>query len=198
MIKVLNTPKLSKNFTLSEFVCPDGNREVIIIDELVKRLQALRDVLEKPVRLVSGYRSKSYNKKIGGAKNSQHLYGNAADIKVSGIHPADVAKAAELVGFRGIGIYTHNGNNFTHVDLRGKTTYWKDSKSGKLVNMKMIEGYTKEYSLPKTTDTIIIEKERLIEKQVQVIKRHEERFKSVFELAQKILNLKGKENDHAE
>ena len=43
---------------------------------------------EEPIRINSGYRSPQLNKKIGGAANSNHLTGCAADIKVSGMEQA--------------------------------------------------------------------------------------------------------------
>ena len=45
------------------------------------KLEALRTRLgDKPLIVTSGFRSRSCNAKVGGATNSQHLYGNAADI----------------------------------------------------------------------------------------------------------------------
>ncbi len=49
-------------------------------------LQPLRDKLGKPIKVTSGFRCPELNahKDIGGAKNSQHTRGEAADIKVDG------------------------------------------------------------------------------------------------------------------
>ena len=46
----------------------------------VNVLQPLRDALNSPVNLNSGYRCPSLNQAIGGARNSQHMTGHAADI----------------------------------------------------------------------------------------------------------------------
>lgn len=46
----------------------------------VNILQPLRDALNSPVNLNSGYRCPSLNQAIGGARNSQHMTGHAADI----------------------------------------------------------------------------------------------------------------------
>ena len=43
-------------------------------------LQPLRDGLNKPIGVNCGYRSPAVNKAVGGAENSQHLYGQASDI----------------------------------------------------------------------------------------------------------------------
>ena len=44
-------------------------------------LQPLRDHLGKPVVINSGFRSQAVNMAVGGANNSQHMKGEAADIK---------------------------------------------------------------------------------------------------------------------
>lgn len=134
MYKALNNIKLSKNFRLKEFMCKEGKQEVLIADGLVEKLQALRDYLNKPITIVSAYRSPVYNRKINGSSKSQHIHGRAVDIKVSGISTEEVAKAAIKLGFKGIGIY----DTFTHVDIREKLVnkvgrkydYW-DMRTGK-------------------------------------------------------------------
>jgi len=138
MYSVLNDFNLSKNFKLSEFVCKDGSGKVIVVPALIEKLQALRDKLGKPVTVVSGYRTEAYNKLCGGAPQSQHLDGDAADIKVAGATPLQVALLAESVGFTGIGIYTHDGNYFTHVDVRPYKSYWKDAAGHGLISIKSL------------------------------------------------------------
>ena len=91
--------KLSKNFKYEE-LCHSGvaerkglrNRpktkeeERVVIENLkalcMEVLQPLRDYLEKPVVISSGYRSEEVNRMVGGVKGSQHLKGEAADIHV--------------------------------------------------------------------------------------------------------------------
>ena len=53
----------------------------------VKILQPLRDAWQRPIIVTSGYRSPALNKALGGARNSQHLMGQAADICAT--DPAD-------------------------------------------------------------------------------------------------------------
>ena len=137
MFKVLADIQLSKNFKLSEFRCNDGNNEVMIAPGLVEKLQALRDVLGKGIRIAAGYRSPTHNKKVGGSPNSRHLTGQAVDIKVTGVHPLDVAKAAEKIGFTGIGVYRYNGQMFTHLDVRPTKSYWCDLPNSK--NLKAVK-----------------------------------------------------------
>ena len=87
-------------------------------------LQKIRDHFGKAVVINSAYRNAQYNKKVDGATYSQHLYGTAADIKITGVKPADVAAYAEtlLPNTGGIGIYS----TFTHVDVRADKARWKE------------------------------------------------------------------------
>ena len=114
--------KLSKNFQVSEFACNDGSDVVFVSPELVVILQAIRSHFNKPVTINSGYRTPEYNKKVGGATQSQHLYGTAADIAVSRVSPKDVAAFAETLLYNrgGIGIYA----GFTHIDTREIKSRW--------------------------------------------------------------------------
>lgn len=126
MIKVLRVSdgdvRLSLNFRSYEFKCKDGDDLILIADELVERLQALRDHLGKPININSAYRTLSHNSKptVGGQRRSPHMAGLAADIKCPDVSPAEVAKAAESVGFRGIGLY----DTFVHVDVAARRSCW--------------------------------------------------------------------------
>ena len=84
---------LSKNYSLNE-MCRSNTARVkglpnVPNAEQVKNLQQLcenvlqplRDHLGKPVVINSGFRSQAVNMAVGGAKNSQHMKGEAADIK---------------------------------------------------------------------------------------------------------------------
>ena len=117
------TKALSTNFKVKEFACKDGSDVIFISDGLVQVLQAIRSHFGKPVTINSAYRTPAYNKKVGGATYSQHQYGVAADIVVSGVSPKDVAAYAEtlLPNTGGIGIYS----TFTHVDVRKVKSRWK-------------------------------------------------------------------------
>lgn len=110
--------QLSPNFNEWEFRCGLGQPccgRVILHPVLVQRLQMLRDRLGRPITINSGYRCPAYNQRIGGAPQSLHMQGMAADIVVAGVPPVQVAAAAEQVGFGGIKAYT--GMGFTHVDI---------------------------------------------------------------------------------
>ena len=114
--------KVSTNFRVREFACQDGSDVVIIADKLVNILQAIRNHFGQPITITSGYRTISHNKKVGGEDYSQHIYGMAADIQVTGVSPSDVADYAErlLPGTGGVGRY----KDFTHVDVRSAKSRW--------------------------------------------------------------------------
>jgi hypothetical protein len=75
---------MTKNFQLSEFACNDGTpvppELVTNCSQLAEQLQVLRDELKESITINSGYRSKAWNKKVGGKPNSMHLQAKAADI----------------------------------------------------------------------------------------------------------------------
>lgn len=108
--------KIAVNFAVKEFACKDGSRMVIIHPALAKYLQMARDHFGKPLIINSGFRTATHNAKVGGASNSQHLYGTAADVYIPGVSVLDLYNyfcsiAGETCG---IGIY----DNFVHFDVR--------------------------------------------------------------------------------
>lgn len=87
--------KLTKNFTLEElYQSATATRRGINnfppenvkkqITELAVLLQKIRDKYGFPIRVNSGYRCPQLNTIVGGAKTSQHLQGQAADIVATG------------------------------------------------------------------------------------------------------------------
>ncbi|MGH2753273.1 MAG: D-Ala-D-Ala carboxypeptidase family metallohydrolase [Actinomycetota bacterium] len=99
------------------------------VRRLMWRLEALRARGHgKPIGINSGFRSTPYNKCIGGASLSQHLYGNAADLRVVGANnrrTRDLARSGQFYGVGCYSVFTHN-----HLDLRlenhdlGAAQYW--------------------------------------------------------------------------
>ncbi len=112
---------------MREFASKDGADCIKIDTRLVTLLQKIRDKFGAAVTITSGYRTVAHNKAVGGATNSYHTQGMAADIVVKGISSKRVAQYAEIIGAKGIGWYESQG--FTHVDTRGGQYYWKDTGS---------------------------------------------------------------------
>lgn len=85
--------RLTENFTLSEFTRSETARAKGIANEptdaaydnirrLANYLQRVRNCYAKTINITSGYRCRSLNEAVGGAKNSQHVSGEAADLSV--------------------------------------------------------------------------------------------------------------------
>lgn len=122
-----STAKLSTNFAVNEFACNGSGccSEVLIDSELVNILQKIRTHFGKKVTLSSAYRCPTHNKRSKGTTGSQHTKGKAADITVEGVKPAEVAKYAESIGVKGIGLYeTAKDGFFVHVDTRTTKSFW--------------------------------------------------------------------------
>ena len=126
--------KLSENFNSLEFDCHGSGccSETIINPKLVEYVQKIRDHFGKSITVTSGYRCPVHNKRIGGATGSRHSKGDAADIVVSGVAPREVAKYAESIGIKGIGLYeTDADGHFTHVDTRDVKSFWYGQNEAK-------------------------------------------------------------------
>ncbi|SLN41392.1 Peptidase M15 [Roseivivax jejudonensis] len=80
----------------------------------------------EPYMLISGYRSPATNAMLrsrssGVAKNSRHLKGEAADLRLSSRSVNQMARAAAACRAGGVGRYT--GSNFVHMDC-GPVRSW--------------------------------------------------------------------------
>lgn len=142
--------RLSGNFRLEEFHCKGKNCcAVTLLDErLVNLLQKLRDKLGKPVNINSAYRCTKHNTAVGGVAGSNHVKGKAADIIVPGVGAAEVAKAAESVGFKGIILYTKK--KFVHVAVRDTKSFQKNT-GVRIINVQTFGGSEPcPYEEPKT------------------------------------------------
>ncbi len=124
--------KISENFTDNEFRCKCCGRlpENGISQGLLKKLEILRAELcaiagtdvAITVTPHGGYRCPRQNQASGGARSSQHLLGNAADIQVAGFAPTAVTALAKKLFPKsgGIGAYP----TFTHIDDRRQLARW--------------------------------------------------------------------------
>ena len=88
--------KITQHFSLEEFISSNkarelglknepGTQEIVNITALcVAVLEPLRVWYGREVKIGSGYRSEALNKAVGGASNSQHMRGQAADLCIDG------------------------------------------------------------------------------------------------------------------
>lgn len=88
-------------------------------EKFLDKLQALRYLWDKPLRINSGHRCEKNNKAQGGAPRSQHL-NIAVDISLINQDRHALADLAKTMGFTGIGY----GSTFLHLDIREKPAQW--------------------------------------------------------------------------
>lgn len=93
--------KLSPNFSLEEMtqstyaarmgLSNEPDESVIKnLRRMASKLEEVRAQIGRPIIVTSGYRSPAVNAGIGGSKQSQHMFGCAADIRALGMSPDDL------------------------------------------------------------------------------------------------------------
>lgn len=131
--------QLTKNFNIKEFDTKDGTKVPAKYEGQVKRLcewflEPMRKKFGACV-VLSGYRHEAYNRAIGGARFSFHVYddrlpreGVAADVLFAKGNPKEWASYARRLrarnrkGLGGVGYYPNSG--FVHVDSRDYKSDW--------------------------------------------------------------------------
>lgn len=92
------------------------------IKKQAKALDKVREYFGKPMIIHSWLRPMEYNRLIGGASRSRHMFGDATDFSIVGITPPEVQRLLETTP----GIYPGRGERhtptWTHLDLSG--TVW--------------------------------------------------------------------------
>jgi uncharacterized protein YcbK (DUF882 family) len=121
--------KISKHFEDQEFECrhchalPEGG----IDNRLLEVLDAAREAAGGPICVTSGYRCPAHNAAVGGAAQSYHMRGMAADVYSDTLDVralAAVLKAAMIrLGVAG-GLQVYADSGFVHVDVRGWWASW--------------------------------------------------------------------------
>jgi uncharacterized protein YcbK (DUF882 family) len=129
--------RLSKHFVVEEFDCHDGTK---VSPRDYNGLKALCQTYLEPLRakygsvtILSGFRTVSHNRRIGGASKSYHVYtihdGNdqAADIRCVRGNPKQWHSTLNWLrknkrgGRGGLGLYS----NFCHIDMRDYASNWR-------------------------------------------------------------------------
>ena len=108
-------------FTPDEFKCKCGGKYCNGFpsepdERMVRIADQLRKNLRVPVTIVSGLRCKTWNAIQGGVSNSQHMYGEAADIYAKGVSQSRVEAELDKIG----GVRYHYaivGSNNVHFDV---------------------------------------------------------------------------------
>lgn len=110
----LNDFQIAPNFNMREFQCPCCHC-VMVHRKLVAALQSLRDLLNRPLIITSGYRCAPHNAAVGGVKNSLHRHGLAADVAVASGEQPLFCDGARGVGFTKALAYPERG--FVHLEV---------------------------------------------------------------------------------
>jgi len=126
--------RLSPHFCVREFACPDTDT-VKIDTKLIELLERLYDFLGcSKIIITSGYRSPSYDRKIGCSGRGYHTTGQAADVncwhvangKETRFHGSEICCALQELGWHhGIGWIAGCA---VHIDTRTKQ-YWFDEQN---------------------------------------------------------------------
>jgi uncharacterized protein YcbK (DUF882 family) len=123
----------SPHLSWAELACADGTEyphawRASRAVALARAFEALRAAVGQPLVVLSGYRTPGHNKRIGGAKASQHVEGRALDLRPpAGWTPDDLADMArDCPGITGLGVYP----TFVHIDVRPATRLhtWRGSR----------------------------------------------------------------------
>ena len=107
---------VSEHFKAREFQCKDKTEGLLVATELIETLEKIRNHFNTPVIINSGYRTPNWNSKIGGTPNSYHCKGMAADIRVNGMNPKQVAKILNEIVPDECGIIVYR--SWVHFDVR--------------------------------------------------------------------------------
>lgn len=105
--------KLTDHFTLEELTHSqtaarlglDNDPPPDVVDALTRTahgLEMVRVLLQAPILVSSGYRSPLVNRAVGGAANSQHILGEAADLTAPGFGPPEMIVRAIMISTRPI------------------------------------------------------------------------------------------------
>lgn len=123
--------QLTPHFNVREFDCHDGRKvPAVALPALTKLCTTYLEPMRNhfgPAHVLSGYRPEDYNRRVGGAKFSQHIYeltpdAVAADLVFRMGNPLEWARFADHLGAGGVGRY--DGSGFVHVDNRPERARW--------------------------------------------------------------------------
>jgi uncharacterized protein YcbK (DUF882 family) len=89
-------------------------------EEFMKVLQSIRDEMQRPLKITSGYRCQKHNEKVSQTgKSGPHTYAKAADILISGADALRLFAVAQKHGVSGVGMSQKGNHNkrFIHLDI---------------------------------------------------------------------------------
>lgn len=115
----------SPHLSWNEMACKNGTpyplewrkTRAVFLSRLFEVIR--REAGNKPIEVVSAFRTLEYNARIGGARFSQHTQGRALDLRPPEGHSVQsffdlIRKLPKANGLRGLGLY----RTFVHIDIR--------------------------------------------------------------------------------
>lgn len=127
---------LSLHFSKVELCCRHC-QICLVSPRLLNALEKLRSLGPEPIIVNDGYRCEEHNEAVGGAKHSEHVTGEAADVVIKGLTLQQMyERAVRIYDFAngGVGVYTEN---FIHVDVRTRRARWA-RKNGVYLAINML------------------------------------------------------------
>lgn len=117
-----NPPYSPRYFSEAEFArCAPPCFIDDMSDELLYKLDQIRQDVGKPLRITCAFRSMEYDKAKGRSGDSRHCRGLAVDIACSDSETRQkILKSALSLGLNGIGI----AKTFIHIDIRPYPACW--------------------------------------------------------------------------
>ena len=110
---------ITRNFTSDEMACACCGK-ADMDEEFMKVLQSIRDEMQRPLKITSGYRCQKHNEQVSHTgKSGPHTYAKAADILISGADAMRLFAVAQKHGVSGVGMSQKGDHNkrFVHLDI---------------------------------------------------------------------------------
>ena len=109
---------ITPNFSTAEMACSHCQK-ADMDDEFMRVLQSIRDEIQRPLKITSGFRCEKHNAKVSSTgKNGPHTFGKAADVLISGADAMRLYDIARKHGVSGIGMSQKgvHSKRFVHLD----------------------------------------------------------------------------------
>ena len=115
----MKTPSGWQYFSMEELTCHCGCGRMEMKDDFMRKLVALRDDLQVPLYVTSGYRCKKWNTHVSTTGDTgPHTTGRAVDIRIAGADAYKLVRHALMHEFTGIGLKQRGpwSDRFIHLD----------------------------------------------------------------------------------
>ena len=110
---------ITRNFSTNEMACSHCQK-ADMDEEFMRVLQSIRDEMQRPLKITSGFRCEKHNAKVSSTgKNGPHTFGKAADILISGADAMRLFAVAQKHGVSGVGMSQRGDHSkrFVHLDI---------------------------------------------------------------------------------